>query len=711
MRRLLPFTLLLAAAPASAAPPDEGVEFFEKRIRPVLVERCYPCHSDAAPKVKGGLKLDTRAATRKGGERGPALVPGDPDRSLLVAAVRYADEALQMPPKAKLSDAEIATLETWVRMGAPDPRTAAVATAPARTSPADFWSLRPVRDPPVPAVRNSAWPQNDVDRFLLAALEAKGLRPVAAADKRTLIRRATFDLTGLPPTPEEVEAFRTDDSPGAFARVVDRLLASPAYGERWGRHWLDCVRYADTTGCNSDFPVPSAYRYRDYVIQSFNADKPYDQFLREQIAGDLLPAANDAERQEHIVATGYLAIARRFGSAAAEFHLTVEDLIDNLGKTVLGLSLGCARCHDHKFDPVPQTDYYALYGIFASTRYAFPGTELFPHTKDFVALGSPADAAALRAYEQELSALDRRVDQLRDEKRPLAIAAAAGLPPPSGGKRTLKEVEEEWDRVHARMKEMGEKPPAVAKAYAVLEGTPVDAKVQVKGDPKKLGDVVPRSFLTALGGQKLPPEEKGSGRLELAGWLTDPQNPLTARVMVNRIWQHHFGAGLVRTPNDFGLRGERPTHPELLDWLTRRFLDGGWSVKQMHRLVMLSRAYQLASADDPADAARDVRDDYLWHFPRRRLSAEEVRDAMLAVSGALDRSPAGPHPFPPEGGWQYTQHKPFVAAYEHDRRGAYLMQQRIRKQPFLEVFDGADPNAPTGDRPLTTTALQALLLL
>jgi hypothetical protein len=713
--------LLLVGGLATAAEPGpDGVAFFEKHIRPVLVTHCYKCHSAAAAKPKGGLRLDSRSALRQGGANGPVIVPGQPDKSRLIQALRYADPHLHMPPAGTLSPAEVAAFETWVRLGAPDPRTAAAAPA---KEPAGidwqqarrFWSFRPVQDPPLPRVRHSEWVGNDVDRFIVAGYESRGLTPVPPADKRALLRRATFDLTGLPPTPEEVDAFLADAAPDAFAKVVDRLLASRHYGEKWGRHWLDLVRYADTAGCNSDFPVPYAYHYRDYVIDAFNRDKPYDQFIREQIAGDLLAFhARSAERARNVndavVATGYLAIARRFVSAAAEFHLTLEDVIDNVGKTVLGLSVGCARCHDHKFDPIPQTDYYALYGIFNSTKFAFPGTELYRHSHDFVPLGTPEQAEALRKYAAEMAELDRRRGALLDRKSALEAAAKTGQPA-KPGTQTLEQVKAELGTVLARIEQLEFAPPAVDRAYAVAEGTPADARVQVKGDPKKLGAVASRGFLQVLGGQCLPSEEKGSGRRQLAEWLTDPHNPLTARVLVNRLWQHHFGKGLVATPSDFGTRGRPPTHPELLDYLATRFMQSGWSVKAMHRFIMLSRTYQLSSSNDSRDAAIDVNNDRLWRSHRRRLSAEEIRDALLAVSGALDRTPGGPHPFPPETTWRYTQHTPFIAVYDSHRRSVYLMQQRIKKHPFLELFDGADPNAPTAERALSTTALQALYLL
>ncbi len=718
-------TLLLALAAGSLPaaglqekPDPEGVEFFEKRIRPLLVERCYACHSAQAEKAKGGLAVDTREALLRGGNSGPAVVPGDPESSLLIKAIRYADEDLEMPPKKKdrLSPEQIGDFEGWVRRGAPDPRLADAA-APARP-PIDFaearkfWSFRPVADPAPPEVRDRAWPETPIDRFVLARLEEKGLRPGPDADRRTLLRRATFDLTGLPPAPEEIDAFLADASPEAFARVVDRLLASPHYGERWGRHWLDVVRYADTAGDNSDFPIPQARRYRDWVLRSFNEDKPFDGFVREQVAGDLLPARTEAERVEGVVATGYVAIARRFVDSIEKYHhLTIEDTIDTLGRSVLGLSLGCARCHDHKYDPVPLEDYYALYGIFQSTRYPYPGCETTRHQKDMVPLLPPAEAEALLApYRERLAALEAEAKRLEGEEKALREKLKGGED--AEVKRWLKEVEAAGrDAKKKRDAFVVEGRPAMETAYAVAEGKPENSRVHVKGDPKILGREVPRRFLQVLGGDELPAGDPGSGRLQLARWLTDPANPLTARVLVNRLWLHHFGKGIVATPSDFGARGSPPTHPELLDWLAARFVEGSWSIKAMHRRIMLSRVYRLASRDVPENSSADPRNDLLWRSERRRLDAEAIRDAMLAVSGALDRSPGGSHPFPPEKSWDFSASRPFTAAYDSRRRTVYLMTGRIRNHPFLEVFDGADPNLSTGSRLLTTTSLQALLLM
>jgi hypothetical protein len=587
---------------------------------------------------------------------------------------------------------------------------AARAAAPKAPTPAEaaksHWAFLPVTNPPAPQVKNPAWARNDIDRFILATLEAKGLSPAPPADKVALLRRATFDLTGLPPTPEEVDAFLADSSADAFAKVIDRLLASPHYGERWGRHWLDLVRYADTAGDSSDYPVPQAHLYRNWVIKAFNADKPYDQFLREQIAGDLLPASNDAERNDKLIATGYLATARRFSvRPESRMHLTIEDTIDVVSKSTLALTLGCSRCHDHKYDPLPAYDYYALYGIFASTRYPFAGSENDQYQKDFVPLAGHADAADREAKElaKKRETLEAELKQIREKFRDRDKL--------SGDER--QKLRDESRRKSRELGELVKRGVSVPTAYAVVDDDePADAKLHLRGEPDRQGERVRRGFPQVLGGQKLPEGHKGSGRLELAGWITDPSNPLTARVMVNRIWQHHFGEGIVRTPSDFGARGRMPTHPELLDWLATRFRESGYSIKAMHRLVMLSATYRLSAKADEKLASADPANELFGRFNRRRLEAEAIRDSILAVSGDLDRAVTpGPHPFPPMKQWNFTQHNAFSAVYPTRQRSVYLMTQRIKRHPFLEVFDGADGNISTGQRTSSTTPIQALLLM
>jgi hypothetical protein len=692
---------------AQTAPKSAGIEYFERNIRPLLADNCYGCHSSKLAKPMGGLLLDSRAGMLRGGKSGtPAIVPGKPEESLLLGAVLGSNKDLRMPPGKTLSPIEIEHLAEWIKMGAPDPRTGAAPPPP--PSPAydwdkakQHWAFRPIQDPKPPAASSPEWSRSPIDAFIKARLDQKGLTPQPRATKLVLIRRAAYDLTGLPPSPEEVDAFLKDTSPKAFEKVVDRLLASPQYGERWGRHWLDVVRYADTSGDNSDFPVPAMFRYRNWVIDAFNKDQPYDQFLRDQLAGDILAArdglaeTNKEDWQAKIIATGYLANARRFGSRIQEFHLTIDDTIDNLGKGILGLTVACARCHDHKFDPIPTADYYALYGIFKSTAYPHAGTEIYPHTFGFAALNS-SQAPELNRYETQLSGLDNRIEDIKANKIKFAGEDEK--------RKAEADNQSELRRLSARY-------PYFAKAYAVSEGKPVNARVMVRGEPATLGPEVERGFLTILGGAKLPAAETGSGRLELAAWVTDPKNPLTPRVIVNRIWLWHFGQGIVATPDDFGARGEAPTHPELLDYLATRFIECGWSVKKLHRMILLSRAYQTASGHDPQNALKDPKNAYLWKFNRRRLDAEEFRDSLLSLSGNLDPTPGGEQPFTPEMTWKYTQHTPFIGAekdFATNKRSVYLMQQRIRRQPFLDLFDGPDPNSVTGIRPVTTTALQAL---
>ncbi|MGH9847229.1 MAG: PSD1 and planctomycete cytochrome C domain-containing protein, partial [Blastocatellia bacterium] len=684
----------------------EQTEFFEKHVRPVLAENCYSCHGEKMQ--MSGLRLDSRAALLKGGDRGPAITPGDPEASLLIRAIRYADPDLAMPPKGKLPPLAIAGLEAWVRMGAPDPRTedifvqakSAIDWNKARV----WWSFRPVAAPPVPVVKRKRWPVNDVDRFILAQLEEKKLRPADDAGKRTLIRRASFDLIGLPPTPEEVEAFVSDKSVKAFVKVVDRLLASPHYGERWGRYWLDVVRYADSAGETSDFPIPQMHRYRDWVISAFNRDLPYDQFVREQLAGDLLPGASDEQTMERIVATGYIANARRFGGGRRyPKHLTIEDTIDNLGRTFLGLTINCARCHDHKFDPITAEDYYALYGILHSTRYPWPGTESVQHQRDLVPLVGPGKSAeaeaAKRAHEAAMKQLGEEVVRLKDSVK-------------STPAEEMKSVEAKIKDAEQALKDQQNKPLPFDLAYAVAEAEKIEnVALQQQGDPAKPGPIVPRRFLTVLNGAEIPATDTTSGRRQLAEWIVARNNPLTARVMANRIWLHHFGQGLVPTPNDFGKQGKPPTHPELLDWLASKFIESGWSVKSMHRLIMLSHTYQLASRRGEDALARDANNELLSSFPRRRLDAEAIRDTLLVLGGNLDTTPAGPHPFPPQSEWKFTQHRPFRAVYDSERRSVYLMTQRIQRHPYLAIFDGADPSASTPVRTTSTTPLQALYLL
>ena len=1170
--RLIAVTAIVVGYQISPVSGDEITDAqFENQVRPVLVETCFHCHGDS--KVSGMLRVDSREALLKGGESGAAIVPGKPEESLLIKAIQRHEDVSAMPPEKDkaLRPDQITAFANWISSGA---------NWPANTRKFEghkHWAFEPIRDPAQPAVADTAWIRNSIDAFIRAPQEAAGVHPAPMTDKLTLIRRATYDLTGLPPTPAEIDAFLKDESPQAYKTLIDRLLASTHYGERWGRHWLDVVRYADTAGETADYPVPLAWRYRNYVIDAFNADKPWDQFLREQIAGDVLANQQPSENYaEQVTATGYLAISRRFGFDSENYHhLTIQDTIDTLGQSVLGLSLGCARCHDHKFDAVSMHDYYGLYGIFDSSRYAFPGSEQKQKFRSMVPLLPPGESIPKwRAFDQRIGAiavslekqqqavpaailrslndmdgdfemqapaaggsngvlvppwlykgkiavtnaaqspfknlyargkvgaslaadagkyriaqslyprrsssncdtlfvnLDFRMGaseadslgnspatghrfwigsyptspaavvvisadgvslqtgdvierigdakpgewqnlQLRINLRSQTISGTVGTPeafssfvdkplsttwpgtiefavlessestnvklpaiefdnlgvqdspisaastellvtgnaasnsdpaalskelqdlvgiggdfemqtkdtPPAspwnpgpnsvvrisensqspfrnqfsvGGlgihmpnrgeydgfgltlPRTWKADETErlfacfdfrcgdspagsdgswryyvgngpgssaaielffngkeffrksgdaresvcplslgeWYQVQmtlnlksrtftativsgssrtefsgefasgwsglidysfidsyghiggvrpaldvdnydigesefapsapagtaesaarlVRARQIRDQLAAIqnatqnaaaelnsllidgpfAMAYGMAEGTPHNVHVQLRGEPSQPGDEVPRGLILALGGQPLPENTPGSGRLELAQWLTRPDHPLTARVMVNRLWQYHFGRGLVKTPNDFGVRGLPPTHPDLLDHLATEFMRSGWSIKAMHRLIMLSATYQQASEIDhslSSSAAGVDTGDLYTHFARRRLSAEEIRDSILAVSGELDPEPAREHPFPSPITWGFSQHGPFSAVYDNNKRSVYLMTQRLKRHPFLALFDGPDTNASTADRLGTTVPTQALYFL
>jgi hypothetical protein len=697
-----------SAAGFVSQPSAEQTAFFESKIRPLLAMHCYACHSANAKKIGGGLLVDSRAGMLQGGDTEPPVVPGDADASLLITAVRHTDPGLTMPPEKKLSATEIADLETWVKLGMPDPRIEDTVTTVKSKYAIDwkqareFWSFRPVMSLAAPVVRGTAWPTNDIDRFVLSRLEREGLQTTGDAERATLIRRATYDLIGLPPTPEEIDAFVKDSSPNAFASVVDRLLASPRYGERWGRYWLDVVRYSDTAGDNSDFPIPQMYLYRNWVISAFNRDLPYNQFVREQLAGDLLVSKDAAETRERIIATGYIANARRFGSTVDDYpqHLTIEDTLDNLGRAFLGLTINCARCHNHKFDPITAEDYYGLYGIFRSTRYPWPGIELEQKQRDLAPLVSATEFAAATKAQQE------KLEQLKGEVARLE----KGLKETKGDDR--KQREQLLQEARKTADSFAQLPLPVEQAYAVGEGAKIeDAFVQLKGEPAKRGPLVRRRFPTILGGTELSVENRTSGRLQLADWIVEPRNPLTARVLVNRLWLYHFGKGLVSTPNDFGRQGKAPSHPELLDWLASRFVESGWSIKSMHRTIMLSRTYRLASITSQANQDRDPGNDLYAYFSSRRLDAEAIRDTLLVLGGNLDLAVGGPHPFPPQTDWKFTQHNPFKAVYETNHRSVYLMTQRIQRHPYLSIFDGPDSAVSTPQRLTSTTPLQALYLL
>ncbi|MSU61660.1 MAG: DUF1553 domain-containing protein [Pedosphaera sp.] len=569
------------------------------------------------------------------------------------------------------------------------------------------WAFQPVRSQPAPGVRSNKLVRTPIDNFILAKLEERGLPPAAPADKRTLIRRATFDLIGLPPTPEEVAEFLADKSPASISKVIDRLLNSPRYGERWGRHWMDVVRYADTAGDNADYPIPEISLYRDYIIDAFNADMPFDQFAQEQLAGDILADRQPGGRRaEQIVATGFLALSRRYGTGPYElWHLTLENTIETVGQAFLGLNLKCARCHDHKFDPLTMRDYYGLYGVFASTEFPWAGSEEIAsknfNRQKFIPLAPEAEASPKwRDWESRLKLLREQIATLEKVKpadKPLADEQNKKI---ASLKKELRTLEKPGA------------PPDMPVAYAVREGKAADVAIQRRGEPADPGPVVPRCVPEVLAGQNsLHIAPNASGRLEFARWLTRPDNPLTARVMANRIWQHHFSQGLVTTPNNLGLRGNVPVHRELLDYLAQHFVESGWSVKAMHRLIMNSAVYQQSSDENPSNRRVDPANRYLWHFERQRLEAEAIRDAMLFASGELDLTRPGPHPFPPPEKWTWTQHAPFKERYDTKHRSVYLMTQRLQKHPFLALFDGPDTNNSAELRRASTVPQQALFAM
>jgi mono/diheme cytochrome c family protein len=686
--------------------PESPREFFLSKVKPVLDANCMACHGDAA---QAGLRLNSRESLLKGGKSGPAVVPGDPQASLLMQAVRQDHDTLKMPPAGRISDDAITTLARWVKDGAvwPETKSEEVPAYVLRPDQKAFWSFQPVKRTAPPQADNADWNRNPVDQFIYAKLKEKGLTPGRRSAKATLLRRVSFDLTGLPPTREEVAAFVADQAPDAFGKRVDAMLSSRQYGERWGRHWLDLVRYADTAGDAADFPVPEMYKYRNYVIGSFNRDKPYNQFLREQIAGDLLPYKDDDQRWEQIVATGYITVSKRVGvTPRSDRHVMLEDTIGNFGQTMLGLSIGCARCHDHKFDPIPTADYYALYGIFDSTTYPFSGEEHNPYRGDFVyRVGQEKAAEVLKPFDDAFAPwkkLERQKFNEYQEFQDKKILTPG---------RSREIVWSELTEVRHKLVPFAETYPPLETAWAVSEGKPHDVRIQIYGEPKNTGAQVRRGFPLILGGQKVPESETGSGRKELAEWLTDPANPLPARVMANRIWHYHFGKGIVASTSDFGVRGAAPTHPELLDYLAARFVEEGWSIKKMQKLIVMSETYQLASADIPADSASDPQNNFLWRQNRQRLDAEQISDSIRLLSGTLDLSPGGRQPFPNDRTYFYRQHEPFTGDFANPRRAVYGMQQRIQKNPYLDLFDGSDGNLPMGERRSTTTSLQALYLM
>ena len=718
--------LLAIAAPAGAADPK--VDFFETKVRPVLVGHCYTCHS-AETKPAGGLRVDDRNGLLAGGNTGPAVVPGKPGDSLLLKRVTQGNAKRRMPLEGKyLTDEQVADLTAWIRDGAawPSVRVPASLNKPRpeyEQLKKEHWAFRPVTAPAAPAVRDAAWPRGDLDRFLLAKLEAKGLTPVADADRVTLLRRVTFDLTGLPPTPKEVNDFVTDPSARAFEAVVDRLLASPAFGERWGRHWLDVARYGESTGPSRNIPYPHAWRYRDYVIDSLNADKPFDRFLTEQVAGDLLPAATPKERDTLLTATGFLALGVKDVNQRFKVRFVmdnVDEQIDVVTRSALALTVSCARCHDHKFDPVPQTDYYALAGIFTSTdncagvRNKMGGGGLDYYDPAMLVRlsndAAPPPADRVEKLTAEVAEAKKAWDAIR--------GTAEGLAKGPNGQPKQRPFRLKYERLQAELLELTDPASRGHAVHGVRDAKAVaDTEVRLRGEAEKVGPTVPGGFLTAFdvpGASKVNPAQ--SGRRELAGWVTSPNNPLTARVFVNRVWHHLFGAGLVTSVDNFGVTGDQPSHPELLDHLATRFVRQGWSTKKFVREVVLSRAYQLGGDVPATHAAIDPANRLVWRHSPRRLDAEEIRDAALAAAGTLrlDR-PAGSAARELKV-MEMRDNGPEARtiAAKADRethRSVYLPLLRGVTPKALEAFDPAEQTLVTGKRESTTVPTQALFLL
>lgn len=829
-----------------AEPSAEQLEFFEKKVRPVLVEQCQKCHG--AEKQEGGLRLDRQETAFKGSDSGQVIVPGEPDKSLLIEAVRYQGD-IQMPPAGKLPDDQLAVLVEWVKMGSPWPAGPPADGPPGLASPPSpqdaqttHWAYQPVVRPEIPGVKAADWCQNPLDRFILQQLEGGGLSPSQPADRRTLLRRASYDLIGLPPTIAEVEAFERDTSPDAWQRVVDRLLASPHYGERWARHWLDVARYADTKGYvfTQERRYAFSYTYRDYVIRAMNTDLPYDRFVTEQIAADQLALGDD---NRALAALGFLTLGRRFMNNT---HDIIDDRIDVVTRGLMGLTVACARCHDHKFDPIPTADYYSLYGVFASSRE--------PDEEPLV--GVPEETPAYAQFKQELAARRKAVDDYQrqqhaalegqfrsqagdylahlirgrpgeppaeepmislgpnDLRPPLvdrwrqylkqtatnahpafaAWHALAAIPPAEFAqqspavfdrwssvaeaaqpinaiiKQTLLErrpttmmdvarlygealaaVEKQWaearqmtppperlpdaaqeelrqvlygadspvvlsaelasrlfnrearDHLTGLQRRVDEwvatSPAAPPRAMAMVDApSPVEPHIFIRGNPARQGDRVPRRFLAVLSHGEREPFKHGSGRLDLAQAIASRDNPLTARVLVNRVWLHHFGSPLVNTPSDFGVRTDRPTHPALLDWLAATFMDQGWSLKRLHRLILLSNTYQQASAERIECAAVDPENRLLWRMNRRRLDFEAMRDSYLTVAGRLDQALGGR----PVDIW---------AAPFSSRRSVYAYLDRQDLPGVFRIFDFPNPDVSNESRPRTTVPQQALFAM
>ena len=744
--------------PSPQSKNPRQIQFFENKIRPVLVKHCYECHSADSDDIGGHLRLDTRQATLKGGESGPAVVPGDLKSSLLMSAIEYRD--FEMPPDAKLPDSVIRDFRKWIQSGAADPRKGPGPASPsdntATKTPVDLWSLQPVQAPEVPDSETDIWSGNDIDRFVLRRLTEHKLKPVNDAGIDTLLRRTTIDLTGLPPTIEQQRRFgdaAAADLNSAMEQLVDELLASPQFGERWGRHWMDAVRYAESAGNSRDVLMPWAWRYRDYIIDAFNNDVPYNQFLTEQIAGDLLPAATSSERDRLQIATGFLAVGSKSlngGNLALDIP---DDQIDVIGKSVLALTISCARCHDHKFDPIPTADYYGLVGIFRSTETLYGGGTRRPKKaseklKVYLPLGEDVEARtkAFEEQDKQLAALTKKqaaaskqlaqlrktlpenwkaqVAKLRSEtstpdNRPNDKPAAEL----TGAEEKLLAKIEAFEQAQSTLKILQDElkelkqveQPELEFAVGVRDKSKAaDSPIYLRGDKSKPGQPTPRGFLSAISVQRnIQIDKQHSGRLELAQWLTQPDHPLTSRVLVNRVWQHLYGRGLVESVDNFGVNGNEPTHPELLDWLAYRFVHRHrWSIKSLIREMILTRTYRLSSDNEAGNYSIDPANTYLWRMSRRRLEAEPLRDSILAASGQLKlERPLGSAVMKMGEGEVGRGIKTEYLTEPFPHRTVYLPILRTKMPAFLKTFDYPEPSNPQGLRDSTNVPAQSLFLM
>ena len=717
-------TSLLIVSLSQGALADEGTDFFEKKIRPALEKYCYECHSDRENKIRGGLLVDTKNGLLQGGDSGPAIVPNKLQESLLWDAINHSGEFKM--PKKKMPQEVIDDFKTWITTGAPDPRVKQNVLVKTKVSPESiskargFWSLQaPVLKAPSTVLAKP------IDAYIADGLAQAGLvatPPAAAAD---LLTRLSFDLIGLPPSPEEVAAFALDykkNPEAAVAAAADKLLASPRFGERWGRHWLDVARYAESSGREFNSTYPNAWRYRDYVIASFTADKPYDQFLKEQIAGDLIKVKTDEEWAQNLIATGFLALGPKAltNQDGRQFKADlVDEQIDVVTRGLMGLTVSCARCHDHKFEAIPQSDYYALAGIFQSSQ-TYYGTVVGLQNRNRtslirlpVALPSPhaksigsAEMAALQKSLAEAKSEFQAAIQARREEQKKGANSQADLRRITVATRAVAELEEKINSVNA------DGSPR-SFCMGVQPGTPTQAKILERGEVSKPGQSIDRGFVQLIGAGPAIPKD-ASGRLELANWIASKNNPLTARVMVNRVWMHLFGEGIVRSPEDFGVTGQAPSHPELLDALALQFVQGGWSVKKLLRSIVTSNTYRQASTFNSAAYAKDPQNEKLWRVSPRRLDAEALRDRLLAVCGSLDLNPPKGSEVGKAGN---SVLDPILArissnaSKQNTCRSIYLPVLRDKLPAMLDTFDMSDSMIAESQRERNSTAAQALFML